>query len=262
MQQMQEPPEQVAAVRSRRRPPRKRSPVLPTAWNLEDLEAVLASHEEALAGRIEQGIRSLQDTADRLVEELVPEGVVSPEDTARGILAHVDERYQALTMRIERLEGALRQLVQTLKRMRAPGGKGADALARRIDELAASVQEATSRQRDDLVAFTKRTGEGLAQVASRAGQGLARVAQQHETLLDEKLEQMLEAIESLNFGPPSPQPTGPPATNGATEAAQKASSMFTERLRVAEDRLARISGDLSGWDPFAAPPQDEPPAEP
>lgn len=257
MEEMREPPESVAAVRSRRRPPRKRAAPITTPGLSEELEAVLAAHHEALAAQIDQGIRAVQRSTASLVSELAPdEEAVSPEDTAHNLLAHVDERYQGLTLRVERLEGALRQLVQTLKQMNSGTTGRQEDLTKRFEELSAAVREASARQRHDLADFTKRTGQGLAKVVARAGEGLARAARQQEVLLDEKLEQMLEAVESLVPTFATPSRWTPPA-NGSSTAADKAASTFVERLRAAEGRLARASGDLAGWDPFAGPPRPE-----
>jgi hypothetical protein len=251
MQEMHDPSPEVGPARSRRRPPRKRT-AIPAAWTAEDLEAALAAHHEAIAAQIEQGLHRLQGATAELAAELAPVETVSPEDTARGLLSHVDERYQGLVLRIERMEGALRQLVQTFKQMNAGTTDRQEDLGRRIEGLSSLVREASARQRHDLAHFTERTGQGLAKVAARAGEGLARVVRQQELHLDEKLEQMLEAVESL-----APAMTGPrwePRRNGGPD---KAATAFVERLRAAEDRLARVSGDLAGWDPFAAEPPPE-----
>jgi hypothetical protein len=262
MEEMREPPEPVAAVRSRRRPPRKRAaPIVPPGLS-EELETILAAHHEAIASQIEQSVRALQRSTASLVSELAPdEESVSPEDTAHNLLAHVDERYQGLTLRVERLEGALRQLVQTLKQMNAGTTGRQEELTKRFEELSAVVREASARQRHDLADFTKRTGQGLAKVVARAGEGLARAARQQEVLLDEKLEQMLEAVESLMPTMPAPPRWTPPA-NGSSAPADRAATTFVERLRAAEGRLARVSGDLAGWDPFSGSSPPERPPEP
>jgi hypothetical protein len=231
---------------------------------------MLAAHHEALAAQIEQGVRALQRSTASLVSELAPdEEAVSPEDTAHNLLGHVDERYQGLTLRVERLEGALRQLVQTLKHMNAGTTGRQEELTKRFEDLSAVVREASARQRHDLADFTKRTGQGLAKVVARAGEGMARAARQQEVLLDEKLEQMLEAVESLMPAMQPPTRWKPPA-NGDSAPAERAASSFVERLRAAEGRLARVSGDLAGWDPFAgtasrpdspSPPTGEPAGE-
>jgi hypothetical protein len=251
MQQMHEPPPEVGPARSRRRPPRKRT-AIPGGWTAEDLEAALATHHEAIAAQIEDGVRRLQGATVELAAELAPDETVSPGDTARGLLSHVDERYQGLVLRIERMEGALRQLVQTLKQMNAGTAERQDDLGRRIEGLSSLVREASARQRHDLADFTKQTGQGLAKVAARAGEGLAKVARQQEMHLDEKLEQMLEAVESL--APAMTAARWEPRDNGGSD---KAATAFVERLRAAEGRLAQVSSDLSGWDPFAGEPPPE-----
>jgi hypothetical protein len=251
MQQMHEPPPEVGPARSRRRPPRKRT-AIPGGWTAEDLEAALAAHHEAIAAQIEDGVRKLQGATVGLAAELAPDETVSAEDTARGLLSHVDERYQGLTLRVERMEGALRQLVQTLKQMNAGTAERQDDLGRRIEGLSSLVREASARQRNDLADFTKQTGQGLAKVAARAGEGLAKVARQQEMHLDEKLEQMLEAVESL--APAMTAARWEPRDNGGSD---KAATAFVERLRAAEGRLAQVSSDLGGWDPFAGEPPPE-----
>jgi hypothetical protein len=259
MQQMQEPPEGMEAIRSRRRPPRRRAAVtLPDAWSAADIEAILASHQEAVAAQIEHGVRALHQTAARLMSELTraDEGV-SPEDEDRAVLTHVDERYQALSLRMERLEGALRQLVQTFKSSMAAIPA---ELAERLDGMAEAIDGFTVQQRQDLESFTQRTGEGLARIAARSAEELARAAQRQEAALDTKLEQMLEAVETIVVPPP-------PVNGEAPSGADRAVSAFVQRLREAEQRLAVVTEDgamIEGgpgaqnaprWDPF----EDQPP---
>ena len=237
MQQMREPPGESGAIRSRRRPPRRRASVtLPETWTPDDLEAILTSHQDTVAAQIEQGVRALHHTAVRLMSQIAQNATVSPEDTTRGLLSHVDERYQALNLRMERLEGALRKLVQTFKGS-LQGPESQVALARRIDALS--------------MAFK--------QVAARTGAGLARVAQRQESLLEERLDGMRQSIDALAQAMEAP-PTvpSPPEPTGEDRGPERAVSAFVERLRAAEDRLERASGDLAGWDPFE---RSSPPAE-
>jgi hypothetical protein len=261
MQQMHEPPEGVRPVRSRRRPPRKRPPTpTPGAWSQEEVEALLAAHQDAIAEQIEEGMEAIQQTTLELVSQLRRPDGVSPEDTARGLLAHVDERYQALTLRMERLESALRRLVQTLKgtvtRGAEPDRQAVTGLARRIDTLSATVREAATRQRKDLAAFTKQTGEGLAEVAARAGEGLAQATRRQEAFLDDRLEDMRRAIESLRDTESNGESPPGEWANGSGGGVPSSATAFTDRLGAAGERLAHVSGELAGWNPFA-PKDDE-----
>jgi hypothetical protein len=267
MQQMQDPPEGVGPLRSRRRPPRRRAPVtLPEAWSAQDIEAILASYQDAVAAQIEQGVRALHHTAVRLMGQIA-EGVdrVSPEDSERALLAHVDERYTALNLRMERLEGALRQLVQTFKHeIRGSDGGSGGELATRLEGVAHAVKQSAAQQRSDIHAlateqrdrleeFTRRTSEGLAQVAARAGEGMARMAQRQEEALDRRLEEMRQAIEGLDRPVDAPEEDG-----GPSPAAERAVSIFAERLRAAEGRLASATDEIRSWDPFEQTPERGP----
>lgn len=237
MQQMQGPPEEVGAIRSRRRPPRRRASVtLPETWTLEDLEALLASHQDRVAAQIEQGIRALHHSAARLMNEVAQGTSIPPEDTARGLLGHVDERYQALNLRMERLEAALRKLVQVFKGS-LQGSAGPVVLGRKIDALAGAFK----------------------QVAARTGEGLARATQRQEAMLEEGLDGMRQSIDALAKvmeAPPDPPSLPEPA--GEDPGTERAVSAFVDRLRAAEERLDRATGDLAGWDPFekSSPPAD------
>jgi hypothetical protein len=236
MEQMREPPGESGAIRSRRRPPRRRASVtLPETWTLDDLEAILTSHQDTVAAQIEQGVRALHHTAVRLMSQIAQNSTVSPQDTTRGLLSHVDERYQALNLRMERLEGALRKLVQTFKGS-LQGPESQAALARRIDALS--------------MAFK--------QVAARTGEGLARVAQRQESLLEERLDGMRQSIDALAQAMEAPTVPSLPEPAEEERGPERAVSAFVERLRAAEDRLERASGDLEGWDPFE---RSSPPAE-
>lgn len=251
MQQMQEPPQGVGAIRSRRRPPRRRAAVTLPDPSSEDLQTLLVSHQDAVAAQIEHGVRALHHTAVRLMNQLADASQgVSAEDAGRSLLTHVDERYQALSLRMDRVEGALRKLVQTLKHgLRSPGG---GEVAGRLEGLARTVQQVATQQRAELEAFTRQMGHGLARVAARTGEGLAQVAQRQEAMLDSRLEEMRQAIDALNGESAS-------ADDAADhDSGERAVAAFDERLRAAEDRVATVPEELTAWDPFEERPADGP----
>jgi hypothetical protein len=137
-------------------------------------------------------------------------GGLARDDALRGVLAHMDERYQALHVEIARMEEALRRLAGATGRSlkRADGmaelvervtqasneqGRRTQAdlaeLARwiegtlgpisaRLGALEAAAEAVATRQRTDLAAFTERTRQALARVGERLSQAFGVLREQ------------------------------------------------------------------------------------
>jgi tetrahydromethanopterin S-methyltransferase subunit G len=191
MQQMKEPPP--ANERSRRRPPRRRSddpvpipdprsrsPRKRTVKLQEVLKAYQQAVVEVLEQRIEEASRASADAARQAVAEALaerPRGLDEGE-VAKGIVAYADERFQALSVRLERIEEALRRLAGE----RTPGDPEEAEIERRLDSVAQAVA--------GLAADHQQMGD---QLGRKTGQGVVAVAQ----VIREDLEAIKRDLSSL-----------------------------------------------------------------
>ena len=192
------------------------------------VDALIAVSQAAITARLEEGLKAINQSAARLMKQIAAEvwraagpdartnlqsgviGGLARDDALRGVLAHMDERYQLLHVEIGRMEEALRRLVgatgRSLKRAddtaelveritQATNEQGrrtqADLaeLARwiertlgpisaRLGALEAAAEAVASRQRTDLAAFTERTRQSLARVGERLSQAFGVLREQ------------------------------------------------------------------------------------
>lgn len=192
------------------------------------VEALIAASQAAITQRLEEGLRALNQSAARLMRQVAAEvwraagpdarknlqtgviGGLARDDAIRGVLTHMDERYQALHVEVARMEEALRRLAGATGRSlkRADGmaelvervtqasheqGRRTQAdlveLARwmertlgpvsaRLGALEAAAEATAARQRTDLAEFTERTRQALARVGERLSQAFGILREQ------------------------------------------------------------------------------------
>lgn len=147
-----------------------------------ELERHLADYTEIIDERLEEGLAAIERSAAELMRHLaaevwrasgpeagrnLKEGVLATlaqDDAIRGVLAHTDERFQSLQVRVTRMEEAIRQLAEATRDAvkhvsdRAREGSGA------TDEIA--------RQRGELARFSQRMGQGLNEMHRRIQTGV------------------------------------------------------------------------------------------
>lgn len=248
MQQMSERP---PAQGSRRRPPRPRSSVVQNV-SIHELERLLEVHERAVRTEIDEGLRSLYGATIKLMRQVAAEAwraggpgaddrfrdrIVSSlarDEALRALLGQADERHQALRLRVERIERAIRHLITANRaaiQAGQPNGKdhaGTELLAR-AGSLAAEVARAGASQQRQLEAFVGRAAEQLAQAAG--------AARRREERMERRLGELASSVEALTRAWETVPRGAPPGRSGAIP-----------RLRALERRLARISGDLAAMD--------------
>jgi hypothetical protein len=191
---MKEPPS--ASDRSRRRPPRRRSddPVpIPDPHSRSrrkrtvKLQEVLKAYQravvEVLEQRIEEASRASADAARQAVAEAMAERRSGLDDgeVAKGVVAYADERFQALSVRLEQIEEALRRLAGE-RPAPPPGEPEDDRIERQLDSIAQAVA--------GLAADHQQQGD---QLGRKAGQGVVAVAQ----VIREDLEAIRRDLSSL-----------------------------------------------------------------
>jgi hypothetical protein len=181
------------------------------------LQDVLEAHLNAVDERIEQGIRAVRTASAEAIRQAAAElraaaparnGITAQTDALRGILSHAEERFQAITLRLQRMEGSIRQLARAQREGTKPNDprllQGMEdrlnTLARAVAHLGVAQQRAVEqlaeahrhavkrlgaeqrlvaswvveRQRDALLDLGKRTGRGVVAVARRLQQDLTQ----------------------------------------------------------------------------------------
>lgn len=123
----------------------------------------------------------------------------TPKDRAAALLAHTDERYQALQIRLDRIESAFRRLVQANRDAVRSTDRTARALLSRIDALVTSVEAVAARQEETFRAADVRHRSELTEFARRAGQAVAAVGATLRGEFNSSAEQIREGLEQLHL---------------------------------------------------------------
>jgi small-conductance mechanosensitive channel len=255
MQQMANRPEAIGEEeRSRRRPPRRRSPSpipIPEsppeapARRTMRLQDVLEAQQRAMDARIEAGLKELHRAAAETLRAVATEAARSQRpaasgaatDTLRGAVAHAEERFQNITVRLQRMEGALRQMARAQRESATSSDPQIAQGIARVEMLARAVADMGAEQR-----------EALARLAADQAKGLARIRAEQRTLIREMLRR-----------------TG----LGVVAVARRLREEIAEEIRAAiEEGTSGVEGD---WGPDAKPqeqlngkgdpepPEEEPP---
>jgi hypothetical protein len=114
-------------------------PVRPTMLRVQDtpeltrLDSIVTAYHQMLLERVDQGIQEMQRAAAKLMGEVATEvwkgvgaddaegagdrllSMLARDDSVRGLIAHSDERYHALDVRIQRMEAGLKMVADKLK---------------------------------------------------------------------------------------------------------------------------------------------------
>jgi hypothetical protein len=232
MQKTRDRPEPVVRPPSRRSPPRRRIAVTLPEAQTQDLEAILTAHQTAVATQLEHGLRAIHRTSARLMAQLAREEAPpdpSSSDAVRGALSLVDERTQALALRIDRLEDALRQLTQTVERALSSQRHDLATFRQAVGREIVSAREQT---RQELTAFRQQASRALTEVGRRVREGLRAVALQGAARSQDEVP---------NGSAPRPEP-GPrmeavPIDDGPEEV---------EDVELGLDHVARELGSIDG----------------
>jgi hypothetical protein len=201
---------------------------LPEQGEEVSVEALIAASQAAITSRLEEGLKAINQSAARLMKQVAAEvwraagpdarknlqtgviGGLARDDALRGVLAHMDERYQILHVEIGRMEEALRRLAGATGRSLKRADETAELVERvtqathdqgrrtqadlaelarwiertlgpisaRLGALEAAADAIASRQRADLAAFTERTRQSLARVGERLSQAFGVLREQ------------------------------------------------------------------------------------
>ena len=197
------------------------TPAPPTTAGLtpsaaERIERVITAYQEMIQEQLDEGLRSIQHSANSLMHEIAGEvwrsaggdkeavastilKELSRDQAIRALIAHSDERFQALASRTGRLEDTMNMLAESVRSAREQISRSADALAEsgggsphgvgqiraQIDEVSRQVAAAfkTLADRDQEIVETlqvriREHGELITQETARISQAMQEYVSQ------------------------------------------------------------------------------------
>ena len=184
----------------------------------ERAEVVIAAYQEMIQEQLDEGLRAIQHNANTLMHEIAAEvwrsaegdkeavgasilQELSRDQAIRALIAHSDERFQALAARTGRLEDTMNMLAETVRTAKEQIARSADALVEsggsgasplgvgqiraRLDEVSRQVAAAfqTLAERDQVILDTvheriREHGDLIAQETARISQAMQEYVQQ------------------------------------------------------------------------------------
>jgi hypothetical protein len=196
-------------------PPSVTAGLTPSA--AERTELVITAYQEMIQEQLDEGLRSIQHTANTLMHEIAGEvwrsaggdkeavgstilQELSRDQAIRALIAHSDERFQALAARTGRVEDTMNMLAESVRSAREQIARSADALSEsgaggsplgvgqirvQLDEVSRQVAAAfqTLADRDQEIVDTlhlriREHGELVVQETARISQAMQEYVQQ------------------------------------------------------------------------------------
>jgi hypothetical protein len=172
---------------------------------------VLSAYQRAIEERLEDGLLRIQEAVAQAARTAAAEAVSEAEatrappalgpdadDVSRDLLMHAEERFQALSIRLQRIEDALTALA-------ARGGRDRPEL----DRLAALLREVGRRQGEAMAQLARahhaaierlaeHQREVLEDLGRRTGRGVVAVARELRRALEEDLDGVRASIRSIH----------------------------------------------------------------
>ena len=162
------------------------------------MQDVLAAHQRAIEERLEAGLLRIEEAvaraarasaAEALARAATPPMTPDPGDVSRALMTHAEERFQALGIRLQRIEDALRAVATRAGRdrsgtpaaseldrlealLREFGRRQGEAMAKLAQAHHAAIERLAEHQREELEALGRRTGRGVIAVAKELRQAL------------------------------------------------------------------------------------------
>lgn len=177
----------------------------------ERAEAVIASYQEMIQEQLDEGLRSIQHAANTLMHDIAAEvwrsaggdketvgssilQELSRDQAIKALIAHSDERFQALAARTGRLEDTMNLLAESIRSAREQIERSAEALADSsesrlgVGQLRAQLEEVTRQ-----VATAFRTLADRDQAIVETVQGQIR---EHGELISRETARISQAMEA------------------------------------------------------------------
>jgi hypothetical protein len=220
--------------------PGRRAPRQPVRTPDEgsELADLFAAYTAEVDRRIQKGLEAIHRSSIKVMRQLVAEvwraggpeaasnlregvlGSIARDDAIRGLLSHTDERYQALSVRLDRMQGAVRQLAEAtreaVRRSNLRAAEAAEAtratrerveaidrlgrslapLPRRVEALTVTLEQQQRRHREDLVRFGDRTVRALTEVQRRLHRLLRSETERVREAVQGELQRLEAAVRS------------------------------------------------------------------
>ena len=189
-----------------RRTPPEAQPVPP---GVQDL---IASYQRGIEERLEEGLRAIQQTAVSLMHEIAAEmwrassgdvrdaqsqilSLISRDQTIRSLIAHSDERFQALAVRTARLEDTIAELAESTRALKEVLGRGAQALAEAANSPALRGVEEV---REELARIEEHIAQAFKHLAERdlaLVESVRAKVREHGELVAKETSRIAEAVQ-------------------------------------------------------------------
>jgi len=249
------------------------------------VDEVLRTYRIEIADRLEDGLREIQDRTISLIREIATE-VWSPQDTdtdlqervlsvlsrdaaLRGMIAHSDERFQSLDLRMQSVTDLAEDLRRLLERGAGASGEGSTATepadAGILQERMATLQRYLASvleyeaERDRTIAewLQKLFEKGQTALREEAGRVVGEIGADVDALTESSAERVLERMDeqarSLTYDLAAQEAR---IRLSVTEGREDQTALLRDQLRVLEsiesdltteldDRLSRLA-ELTG----------------
>ncbi|HXF35745.1 MAG TPA: hypothetical protein VNO17_01020 [Actinomycetota bacterium] len=176
------------------------------------LEELIASYQRGVEERLEEGLRAIQRTAVSLMHEIAAEmwrtsgadvrdaqsqiiSLISRDQTVRSLIAHSDERFQALAVRTARLEDTIGELAESTRGLKEVLARGAQALAEAAHSPALRGVEEV---RAELERIEEHIGQAFKHAAERdlaLVESVRAQVREHGELVAQETARIVEALE-------------------------------------------------------------------
>jgi len=240
----------------------------------ERAEAVIASYQEMIQEQLDEGLRSIQHAANTLMHDIAAEvwrsaggdrdavgssilQELSRDQAIRGLIAHSDERFQALAARTGRLEDTMNLLAESIRAAREQIERSAEALAdaptsplgvgqlrAQLDEVTRQVATAfrTLADRDQVIVETvqeqiREHGELVTRETARISQAMEAYVQQGVTAMGQLAGNADSSVEEFTHREEE-------VSNRVRELVDRQMSELGEQLQLLYDRTAIAATSL------------------
>ncbi len=176
------------------------------------LEELIASYQRGVEERLEEGLRAIQRTAVSLMHEIAAEmwrtsgadvrdaqsqiiSLISRDQTVRSLIAHSDERFQALAVRTARLEDTIGELAESTRGLKEVLARGAQALAEAANSPALRGVEEVRGELERIEEHIAQAFKHLAERDLALVESVRAQVREHGELVAQETARIVEALE-------------------------------------------------------------------
>lgn len=243
-------------------PPRAEivNPTPPNPTEQTRLDSVVAAYQNMVLERVDQGIAQMQRSAAKLMNEIASEvwravgpdagenlgdrvlGLLARDDSVRGLIAHSDERFHSLDVRIQRMEAGLKMVADKMKQSHLAVVGDLDSLRRAVTTNLTRASEQSDRS---LAAISEQIDATTRRLHSQTSRIAAQLEEAPLTHLDRALVLMMEHLQRLDRAmAATPDATARRvvvATGMVSDQLQAASGDLVRQIRgVADQAIERV----------------------